>query len=179
MPSSQGSDSKVLAAAPTQAQIIERWLQGAGLPATREFLNLASRCPDTVDAPLLQPENSIRCGRGRESARTLAAMQPPVLLQTDRGFRLSSSLDSSHGDQRFAFVALFALPLDIPLTFGLGYSGPGVARLAKKLAQFDKGAETQRIFGPNMRSRLQAWQSQNGLEADGIAGPSTWLVLGF
>ncbi len=173
----QERNTQVSVAAPTQAQIIESWLKGAGLPAREVYLSLASRCPDTFDAPVRTPANPLRCGRGRESARVLQAMQPAVLLQTNRGFRLSSSLDESHGDQRFAFVALFALPLNIPQTFGLGYSGPGVARLAKKLAQFDQGPENQRIFGPKMQARLQAWQAQNGLEADGIVGPSTWLVL--
>jgi general secretion pathway protein A len=160
----------------TQDQIIQSWLQSAGLPITADYLALANRCPDVVQSSARAAP--LRCGRGRETASALKAMQPPVLLQTDRGFRLSSSLNDSHSDQRFAFVALYALPENIPQTFGLGYSGPGVPELATKLAQSDAGSTNQRIFGPRMQLRLQTWQQKNGLEADGIAGTSTWIVLG-
>lgn len=160
----------------TQDQIIQSWLQSAGLPITADYLALANRCPDIVQSQALAAP--LRCGRGRETASALKAMRPPVLLQTDRGFRLSSSLNESHSDHRFAFVALYALPENIPQTFGLGYSGPGVPELATKLAQSDVGNTNQRIFGPRMQLRLQTWQQKNGLEADGIAGTSTWIVLG-
>ena len=159
----------------TQTQIVQSWLQSAGLPITPAYQSLANRCPDLVQTPA--PAAALRCGRGRELAGALKTMQPPVLLQTDRGYRLSSSLNDSHAEQRFAFVALYALPENIPQIFGLGYSGLGVSALASKLAQSDQGGVEQRIFGARMQRRLQAWQQQNGLKADGIAGPSTWIVL--
>ena len=160
----------------TQDQIVQSWLQSAGLPITADYLALANRCPDIVQTAARAAP--LRCGRGRESANALKAMQPPVLLQTDRGYRLSSSLTDIHSEQRFAFLALYTLPKNIPQTFGLGYSGPGVAELAAKLSVSDTGSANQRIFGPSMQLRLQTWQQKNGLEADGITGPSTWIVLG-
>jgi len=160
----------------TQAQIVQSWLQSAGLPLTPEHLALANRCPDLVKTAA--PAAQLRCGRGRELASVLKTMQPAVLLQTDRGYRLASALNDSHAEQRFAFVALYALPENIPQTFGLGYSGDGVKALAAKLALIDQGSSDQRIFGPRMQLRLQAWQQQNGLTADGITGPSTWILLG-
>jgi len=159
----------------TQAQIVQSWIQSAGLPLTPEHLALANRCPDLVQTA--EPAAPLRCGRGRELASVLKTMQPPVLLQTDRGYRLSSSLNDSHAEQRFAFIALYALPENIPQTFGLGYSGSGVSRLAAKLARSDQGSSEQRIFGTRMQLRLQAWQQQNGLKVDGITGPSTWILL--
>lgn len=54
-----------------------------------------------------------------------------------------------------------------------GDEGPLVSKLQEKL-----GVEAIGKFGPKTEAALKAWQSANGLDADGIAGPFTLAKLG-
>ena len=54
-----------------------------------------------------------------------------------------------------------------------GDEGPLVVKLQEKL-----GVEPIGKFGPKTEAALKAWQSTNGLDADGIAGPFTLAKLG-
>jgi peptidoglycan hydrolase-like protein with peptidoglycan-binding domain/LysM repeat protein len=60
-----------------------------------------------------------------------------------------------------------------------GSSGAAVTQMqqALKNAGFDPGAVDGQ-FGPNTERALKAFQSANGLVADGICGPLTWAKLG-
>jgi peptidoglycan hydrolase-like protein with peptidoglycan-binding domain len=55
-----------------------------------------------------------------------------------------------------------------------GTSGEPVKRLQGKL-----GVEADGEFGSATEKALTAWQSKNGLTADGIAGPDTFMAMGL
>lgn len=54
----------------------------------------------------------------------------------------------------------------------LGSEGEDVKKLQSKL-----GVDPIGKFGPKTDAAVKAWQSANGLTADGIVGPSTWSKL--
>ena len=53
-----------------------------------------------------------------------------------------------------------------------GLSGEPVRRLQAKL-----GVPTDGEFGPGTEKALKDWQTKNGLTADGIAGPDTFMTM--
>jgi peptidoglycan hydrolase-like protein with peptidoglycan-binding domain len=53
-----------------------------------------------------------------------------------------------------------------------GLSGEPVRRLQAKL-----GVPTDGEFGPGTEKALKDWQTKNGLAADGIAGPDTFMTM--
>jgi peptidoglycan hydrolase-like protein with peptidoglycan-binding domain len=55
-----------------------------------------------------------------------------------------------------------------------GLAGEPVRRLQAKL-----GVETDGEFGPSTEAALKDWQKKNGLAADGVAGPDTFLAMGL
>ena len=55
-----------------------------------------------------------------------------------------------------------------------GLAGEPVRRLQAKL-----GVPVDGEFGPNTETALKNWQRQQGLEADGIAGPDTFMAMGL
>jgi len=59
-------------------------------------------------------------------------------------------------------------------TLRRGDEGPLVTKLQQKL-----GVDAIGKFGPKTEAALKAWQSANGLTADGIAGPFTLSKLGI
>jgi putative chitinase len=54
----------------------------------------------------------------------------------------------------------------------IGSEGENVKKLQRKLGVTDTGN-----FGPLTEAAVKAWQSGNGLTADGIVGPSTWSKM--
>ena len=54
----------------------------------------------------------------------------------------------------------------------LGSTGDDVVKLQNKL-----GVDPIGKFGPKTETAVKAWQSQNGLSADGIVGDKTWGVI--
>ena len=48
---------------------------------------------------------------------------------------------------------------------------------AVKYLQYRIGAETDGVFGPGTEAALERFQKQNGLTADGILGPQSWVKL--
>jgi putative chitinase len=54
----------------------------------------------------------------------------------------------------------------------IGSGGENVKKLQRKLGVTDTGN-----FGPLTEAAVKAWQSGNGLTADGIVGPSTWSKM--
>jgi peptidoglycan hydrolase-like protein with peptidoglycan-binding domain len=65
---------------------------------------------------------------------------------------------------------------DWPIT-KQGDSGPVVRALQHLLKQHDEVLDADGIFGPVTKTRLQHFQSVNGLAPDGIAGAQTWPKL--
>lgn len=55
-----------------------------------------------------------------------------------------------------------------------GLAGEPVRRLQAKL-----GVEADGEFGSGTEAALKAWQTKNGLTADGIAGPDTFMAMGL
>jgi peptidoglycan hydrolase-like protein with peptidoglycan-binding domain len=55
-----------------------------------------------------------------------------------------------------------------------GLAGEPVRRLQAKL-----GVPVDGDFGPGTEKALKDWQRQKGLEADGIAGPDTFMAMGL
>ena len=55
-----------------------------------------------------------------------------------------------------------------------GLSGDPVRRLQAKL-----GVEADGEFGSNTEKALKDWQTKNGLSADGVAGPDTFMAMGL
>lgn len=54
----------------------------------------------------------------------------------------------------------------------LGSEGEDVKKLQIKL-----GVDPIGKFGPKTDAAVKAWQSANGLAADGVVGPATWAKL--
>ena len=73
--------------------------------------------------------------------------------------------------------AIASLP-DWPLT-KQGDSGPVVRALQHLLKHQGEDLDADGIFGPATKTKLQHFQSVNGLNPDGIAGPQTWPELIF
>jgi peptidoglycan hydrolase-like protein with peptidoglycan-binding domain len=48
---------------------------------------------------------------------------------------------------------------------------------AAKLVQSIIGAKPDGDFGPKSTAALKAWQTANGLTADGVVGPVTWKKM--
>ncbi len=55
-----------------------------------------------------------------------------------------------------------------------GLAGEPVRRLQAKL-----GVDVDGEFGPNTEAALKAWQKSKNLNADGIAGPDTFMAMGL
>ncbi len=55
-----------------------------------------------------------------------------------------------------------------------GLSGEPVRRLQAKL-----GVPVDGEFGPKTETALKEWQTKNGLAADGVAGPDTFMSMGL
>ena len=55
-----------------------------------------------------------------------------------------------------------------------GLKGAPVRRLQEKL-----GIETDGDYGPATEAAVRDWQTGNGLAADGIAGPDTFMAMGL
>lgn len=60
------------------------------------------------------------------------------------------------------------------MTLKIGSEGDGVKKLQQAL-----GLKADGKFGPGTDAALKAWQTKNGLDADGIAGPKTLQKMGI
>lgn len=66
-----------------------------------------------------------------------------------------------------------------PPTVQKGSTGPAVTMLQHLLADYGYGpGASDGDFGPNTESAVKAFQTDWGLQVDGIAGPKTWAALG-
>jgi len=58
-------------------------------------------------------------------------------------------------------------------------TGDDVIALQKALAKEGYTINVDGVFGPGLEGALKAWQDENGLVADGVAGPATRIILGL
>jgi peptidoglycan hydrolase-like protein with peptidoglycan-binding domain len=65
-----------------------------------------------------------------------------------------------------------------PATLRKGSNGEGVTRLQELLRDigYDPGG-VDGEFGPGTESAVKRFQSEHGLDADGVVGPNTWTGL--
>jgi general secretion pathway protein A len=118
-----------------------------------------------------------------------AETEYPLLLKKARGDRLL--VDDGYAEAWVSlqeimalwqgdFVMLWRPALNTPL-LGQGSSGEAVTWLRERLALAD-GEPISRVRGEDrfdnaLQARLQRFQQANGLNADGIAGPWTMIML--
>lgn len=90
----------------------------------------------------------------------------------------SAPIESLDGLWTGEYVVLWRPPPGVPRILDLGARGPAVAWLADALA-IVSGREPQRVnrFDAALQEKLRAFQVQEGLQADGVAGPLTLLRL--
>ena len=55
----------------------------------------------------------------------------------------------------------------------------GSKRLEVRLLQGFLGISADGVFGKGTETAVKEWQTKNGLLADGIVGPTTWLAMGL
>jgi peptidoglycan hydrolase-like protein with peptidoglycan-binding domain len=60
-----------------------------------------------------------------------------------------------------------------------GARGDSVENLQQALVDAGYDIEVDGIFGEDTENAVIHYQSENGLDADGVVGPNTWRSLGF
>ncbi len=58
-------------------------------------------------------------------------------------------------------------------------TGNDVRALQEALSREGYAVDRDGVFGDGLDGVLKAWQAENGIVADGIAGPATWTILGL
>lgn len=143
----------------------------------------------------------LRCYAGQGNTEVFRAYNPPLLLQLQRnGERQAIVLDGLDGRQAsfiFAgrsqsapiealeglwtgeYVVLWRPPPGVPNQLQLGSGGTAVQWLSDALAIAAGARPGARVeaFDAALQDRLKAFQADEGLDVDGIAGPLTMLRL--
>jgi general secretion pathway protein A len=158
--------------------------------------------PGSLDICVVARQHGMRCLRGVVEWEDLIRLNRPVILtlkQADTEYPLL--VKKARGDRVLVddgeaeawgslpeiealwpgdFVMLWRPVLDIPL-LGQGSTGEAVTWLRERLALADGEPKakitTEDRFDAALQSRLQRFQEANGLNADGIAGPWTMIML--
>ncbi len=170
-------------------ELLARWQVNADVVSVQD----ASSC-----APLIAP--GVACLRGRATLDQIARFDRPVILLLGDASRptyailqgvgarqLRVDLGSDHyelprgslaqfwsGD----FIALWALPSNVPATMKQGDAGAGVSWAQARLKSFDGAdAETPGVFGSSLETRVRRLQREYAIRDDGIVGPETLFAL--
>lgn len=113
-------------------------------------------------------------------AAALVAVQDDTvdLVIADRTYRLPRAvLDASWGGR---YTLLWQLPPEYRGPIGPGARGASVAWLRQQLQDatgVPVAGTAQDAFDAALTAALRGWQSSQGLQADGRAGPRTWIAL--
>jgi len=178
------------------------WLcQQYGIPATelyghRDFLNTA--CPGDVlyaKLPQLRRDVAARLGvsvrvwpttRSGQSGERVRSVQY-LLRARGQTVTVDGSYGSGTGTAVSAFQTSAGLTPDavvgsatwerLVLTVRQGDSGEAVRAVQSQLQARGYGTAVDGAFGPGTDSAVRSFQSSQGLTADGVVGPNTWLAL--
>ncbi|RJG21395.1 ExeA family protein [Massilia cavernae] len=143
----------------------------------------------------------LRCHQGKGGLYELRLLDRPAVLTLRDGAKSSyavlAALDDANASfvldgkrqtvsvaslaARFdgSFTTLWQAPRGFRNYVPAGESGADVDWIGQHLARLD-GTQAPQLgtpFDAGMRERLRAFQSAQGLDADGLAGPRTWMRL--
>lgn len=147
--------------------------------------------------------HGLACWRGRGGFAALRLLDRPALLPLSDGQGRSAAATLVGLDEAEATLLLGAKPLRVALgTLGQAWSGtfttlwrapPGLAdparqlsapaldeatrpKLLEQLAHAD-GGTSEGVDSAALQARVRSFQLTQGLAADGVAGPMTWMLL--
>lgn len=195
----------ISAGPPLQAELAERiakasghadqtwrsWLELYGI-ADSTLVSAAQRCPDNVDSTL-------RCARLSGNLAKLAMLNRPVMLKLKAndvivpGLLLGLNEQSvllelaghrgvyARGDfeQHWLgdYLALWQMPAEIPNQISVGAGRVSVRHLRALFESAGLSPPRERVFASKWLEVVREFQLKQGLGADGIVGPETWLLL--
>lgn len=164
--------------------------------ALRELAGLWGEPLEAGDACGSAPAHGLRCFQGRGGLYELRQLDRPAVLTLRDGARtthavlvamdddtVTLSVDGAWQRVRVAalaarfdgsFTTFWKAPSRFREQVPAGDSGADVDWIAAQLGVSGAGAQT---FDAAMQKRLRAFQAANGLKADGMAGPRTWIRL--
>src|SRR5262249_44444430 len=86
------------------------------------------------------------------------------------------SFQSSHGLSADGQVGPLTWP-KLAITLRQGANGQAVRGLQSQLTAHGHATSVDGDFGPNTLTQVKAFQSDAGLDVDGVVGPLTWQAL--
>ena len=170
-------------------------------PALRELAALWSVTPGAGNPCEAALQQELRCHQGKGGLFELRQLDRPAVLtlrdgpQTRHAVLLALDDDtatlSAGGVKQSVSIASLAARFDgsfttfwrAPRAFRdqvpIGGAGVDVDWIAARLAQLDRSAQPAQgqLLDTRMQQRLRAFQAAQGLKADGMAGPRTYMRL--
>ncbi len=150
----------------------------------------------------VSPEEGLRCYKSNLGLAGIRQLDRPVVLtlRDDAGkiyYALLTGLTDASATLRIGtetrtvnlvalarrfqgeFATFLRLPRSYPQSVGAGASGEAVDWIATQLAKLDGSEATaaNQSFDQGLVKKLREFQSAQGLEADGIVGPKTYMHL--
>jgi general secretion pathway protein A len=199
LPRQSPSPAPAKVAAPVAPATVAAVPRGHVAPdaALRELAGLWGESFEAGDSCRSAPAHGLRCFQGRGGLYELRQLDRPAVLTLRDGVRtthavlvamdddtVTLSVDGAWQRVRVAalaarfdgsFTTFWKAPSQFREQVPAGDSGADVDWIAAQLGvSAGAGAQT---FDAAMQKRLRAFQSANGLKADGMAGPRTWIRL--
>jgi general secretion pathway protein A len=121
----------------------------------------------------------LRVGEGRNAYALLVALNDKAATLRAGGIERSLPLAALSLVWRGDFATLWRIPSGYKGLVAGGQAGPVVDQLAQQLAAWRKepAPAANATFDDALRAKLLAFQQEKGLKPDGIAGPTTFMML--
>jgi general secretion pathway protein A len=121
----------------------------------------------------------LRVGEGRNAYALLVALNDKAATLRAGGIERSLPLAALSLVWRGDFATLWRIPPGYKGLVAGGQAGPVVDQLAQQLATWRKEPPpaASAAFDDALRTKLMAFQQAKGLKPDGIAGPTTFMML--
>jgi general secretion pathway protein A len=121
----------------------------------------------------------LRVGEGRNAYALLVALNDKAATLRAGGIERTLPLAALSLVWRGDFATLWRIPPGYKGLVAGGQAGPVVDQLAQQLATWRKepAPAASAAFDDALRSKLIAFQQAKGLKPDGIAGPTTFMML--